>query len=269
MAEVPNDTPPVLVEASPDGVAVVRLNRPHRHNAFNDRMIAALDDAFETLRAADHVRVVILRGAGKTFSAGADLEWMQSAAHFTREENETDALALAHMLHKLYALPQLTIAAVQGGAIGGGAGLVAACDVAVALSKTAFRFSEVRLGLTPATISPFVVQAIGPRWARALFATGDAFDAVFAEKIGLVHYVVEDEAALEAKLEHLAKLAFDAAPGALADSKALADEVYGRPIDNAIAHLTARRIAGRRASEEGREGIAAFLEKRKASWARD
>ncbi len=269
MPDDPTDAPPVLVDATPGGIAVVRLNRPHRHNAFNDRMIEALDDAFETLRVADHVRVVILRGAGKTFSAGADLEWMQSAAHFTREENEADALALAHMLQKLHALPQLTIAAVQGGAIGGGAGLVAACDVAVALSRTVFRFSEVRLGLTPATIAPFVVHAIGPRWARALFATGEAFDCAFAEKIGLVHYVVDDEAELEAKLEHLAKLAFHAAPEALRDAKALADDVYGRPIDNAIAHLTAKRIAGRRASEEGKEGVAAFLEKRKPAWAKD
>jgi methylglutaconyl-CoA hydratase len=269
MADEPTDVPPVLVEATPDGVAVVRLNRPGRHNAFNDRMIAALDDAFETLRAADHVRIVILRGVGKSFSAGADLEWMQSAAHFTREENEADALALAHMLHKLHALPQLTVAAIQGAAMGGGAGLVAACDVAVALKKAVFRFSEVRLGLTPATISPFVVQAIGPRWARMLFATGDAFDGVFAEKIGLVHYAVEDEAALEARLEHLAKLAFEAAPGAVAEAKALAHDVYGRPIDNALAHITARRIAGRRASEEGKEGLAAFLEKRKPSWVKE
>jgi methylglutaconyl-CoA hydratase len=265
-SETSTDTGPVFVDASPGGVAVVLLNRPDRHNAFNDRMIAALDDAFETLRGADHVRVVILRGAGKSFSAGADLEWMRSAAHFTPEENEADALKLAHMLAKLHGLPQLTIAAVTGAAMGGGAGLVAACDVAVALKSTSFRFSEVRLGLTPATIAPFVVQAIGPRWARALFATGESFDGAFAEKIGLVQYAVEDEAELEATLEHLAKLAFEAAPKALAESKKLVDAVYGKPIDAALAHLTAKRIAGRRASAEGKEGVAAFLEKRKPSW---
>ncbi len=260
------DVQPVVVDASPGGVAVVQMSRPERHNAFNDRMIAALDDAFETLRGADHVRVVIVRGAGRSFSAGADVEWLQSAAHFTSEENEADALALAHMLQKLHGLPQLTIAAVHGAAMGGGAGLVAACDVAVALTSTTFRFSEVRLGITPATISPFVVQAIGPRWARALFATGEAFDGAFAEKIGLVQYAVEDEAALEATLERLAKLAFHAAPGAVAEAKKLVDDVYGRPIDGALAHLTAKRIAGRRASVEGKEGLAAFLEKRKPSW---
>jgi methylglutaconyl-CoA hydratase len=270
--KAPDETPetdPVIVDASPGGVAVVLLNRPQRHNAFNDRMIAALDDAFETLRGADHVRVVILRGAGKSFSAGADLEWMRSASHFTPEENEADALSLAHMLAKLHHLPQLTIAAVHGAAMGGGAGLVAACDVAVALKSASFRFSEVRLGLTPATISPFVVQAIGPRWARALFATGEGFDGAFAEKIGLVQYAVDDDAALEATLEHLAKLVFAAGPKALAESKKLVDDVYGKPIDGALAHLTAKRIAGRRASAEGKEGVAAFLEKRKPSWLAD
>jgi methylglutaconyl-CoA hydratase len=192
---------------------------------------------------------------------------MRIAADFTAEENEADALKIAHMFAKLHALPQLTIAAVHGACMGGGAGLVAACDVAVALASAQFRFSEVRLGITPATISPFIVQAIGPRWARALFATAESFDGAFAEKIGLVHYVVPDEAGLEAKLEHLAKLAFHAAPGAVAEAKKLAHDVYGRPIDGALAHLTAKRIAGRRASEEGKEGLAAFLEKRKPSWA--
>jgi methylglutaconyl-CoA hydratase len=256
----------VVVDASPGGVAVVQLDRPERHNAFNDRMIAALDDALETLRGADHVRVVIVRGAGKSFSAGADVEWLQSAAHFTPEENEADALRLAHMLQKLHHLPQLTIAAVHGAAMGGGAGLVAACDMAVALKSASFRFSEVRLGITPATISPFVVRAIGPRWARALFATGEIFDGAFAEKIGLVQYVVGSEAELEETLERLATLAFHAAPGAVADAKRLVDDVYGRPIDGALAHMTAKRIAARRASPEGKEGLAAFLEKRRPSW---
>jgi methylglutaconyl-CoA hydratase len=213
------------------------------------------------------VRVVIVRGAGKSFSAGADIEWLQSAAHFTPEENEADALTLAHMLQKLHTLPQLTIAAVHGAAMGGGAGLVAACDVAVALKSSAFRFSEVRLGITPATISPYVVEAIGPRWARALFATGEGFDGAFAERIGLVQYAVESEAELEATLEQLAKLAFHAAPGAVADAKKLVEDVHGRQIDGALAHLTAKRIAARRASPEGKEGLAAFLEKRKPTWA--
>lgn len=261
-----SETPPVIVDASPGGVAVLLLNRPEKHNAFNDRMVDALSEAIETLRGADHVRVVILRGAGKSFSAGADIEWLQSAAHFLPEENEADALKLAHMLQKLHTLPQLTIAAVHGAAMGGGAGLVAACDIGVALKSASFRFSEVRLGITPATIAPFVVQAIGPRWARALFASGEGFDGAFAEKIGLVQYAVENEAELEATLEHLSRLAFHAAPGAVAASKELVDEIAGKHIDGGVAHLTAKRIAHRRASEEGKEGLAAFLEKRNPSW---
>jgi len=264
-----SDTDPVIVDASPGGVAVVRINRPERHNAFNGEVVRGLFDAFETLRGADHVRVVILRGTGKSFSAGADLEWMKAAAHYTTEENESDALVMAHMLEKLYSLPQLTIAAVHGAAMGGGAGLVCACDVAVALKSTPFRFSEVRLGLTPATISPYVVQAIGPRWARALFATAEGFDGAFAEKIGLVQYAVEDENEMDAVIEDLAKQAFHTAPGAVRDAKKLVHDVYGQPINEALAHMTAKRIAERRASEEGKEGLSAFLEKRKPSWLGD
>jgi len=153
--------------------------------------------------------------------------------------------------------------------MGGGAGLVCACDVAVALKSTPFRFSEVRLGLTPATISPYVVQAIGPRWARALFATAEGFDGAFAEKIGLVQYAVEDENEMDAVIEDLAKQAFHTAPGAVRDAKKLVHDVYGQPINEALAHMTAKRIAERRASEEGKEGLSAFLEKRKPSWLGD
>ena len=260
------DTPPVIVDASPGGTVVLTLNRPERHNAINDRIIAALDDALETVRGADHVRVVILRGAGRSFSAGVDVDWLRSSTRFTPDENEQDALGLARLLEKLYDLPQLTIAAIHGAAMGGGAGLAAACDVVIATKAAQFRFPEVRLGLTPAPIAPFVVQAIGPRWARALFATGESFDSAFAEKIGLVHYAVEDDDEIGVILEHVTKLAFHAAPGALEASKRIAHEVYGRPISDGLAHLTARRVAHRRASEEGQEGVAAFLEKRKPSW---
>ncbi|MBL8535954.1 MAG: enoyl-CoA hydratase/isomerase family protein [Hyphomonadaceae bacterium] len=257
---------PVLLDVSPEGVAIVTLNRPEKRNAFDELMIAGLADVFETLKGADHVRVVFLRGAGEAFCAGADIDWMRRAATFTEQGNETDALALARMLQHLRDLPQLTVALVHGAAIGGGIGLVAACDVAVALSNSAFRFSEVRLGLTPATISPHVVAAIGARWAKALFATAESFDGVFAEKIGLVHYVVEDENGLRSMSERLSDLALAAAPGAVADAKALVAHVAGRPIDDAMAKETARRIAQRRASAEGREGLAAFLEKRKPEW---
>jgi len=257
----------IMLDATPAGIAIVTLNRPDKHNAFNALVVDELADAFETLRGEDHLRMVILRGAGASFSAGADLKWMEAAADYTREENEQDAFALAEMLRKLYDLPQMTCALVQGAAMGGGAGLVAACDVAVALKSAVFRFSEVRLGLTPATISPFVIEAIGPRWAKALFVTGERFDGAFAHQIGLVQYTAEDEAELAALEEDISKMMFDTAPGAVADAKALVHDVTGAVINAGLSHDTARRIAARRASPEGREGLAAFLEKRKPSWA--
>jgi methylglutaconyl-CoA hydratase len=257
---------PVVLDASPGGVAVVLLNRPDVHNAFNADVIARLDDAFETLRAADHVRIVILRGLGKSFSAGADLEWMRAAAHYTEDENEADALKLAQMLHKLWTLPQMTVALVQGACMGGGAGLAAACDVAVATASAKFRFSEVRLGLTPATISPFVIEAIGARAARALFVTGELFGADRAREIGLVHTVVDDDTGLDAEADRLANLAFETAPVAVAEAKRLVRDVAGREIDPGLLRLTAKRIAERRASAEGKDGLAAFLEKRPPAW---
>lgn len=257
---------PVLLDVSPAGVAVVTLNRPEKRNAFDELMIAGLRDTFETLKGADHVRVVFLRGAGESFCAGADIDWMQRAATYTEEDNETDAVALARMLQHLHDLPQLTVALVHGAAMGGGAGLVAACDVGVAVKTTKFRFSEVRLGLTPATISPFVVEAIGARWATALFATAEGFDGTFAERIGLVQYAVDTSEELQAKMESLSELALAAAPGAVADAKQLVRFVVGHKIDDSLAKETARRIAKRRASAEGKEGLAAFLAKRKPEW---
>lgn len=256
----------VLLDVSPEGLAVVRLNRPDKRNAFDETMIAALADAFETLKGADHVRMVLVRGAGKHFCAGADLDWMQRQGGRDRADNESDALDLARMLKALHDLPQVTVALVQGAAMGGGAGLVAACDVGVAMKDASFRFSEVRLGLTPATISPYVIAAIGPRWANALFATAESFDGAYAEKMGLVHYTVETEAELEAMAEHLAKLTFSAAPGAVADAKKLVRDMTGQKIDDGLLRETARRIAARRASDEGKEGVGAFLERRKPSW---
>lgn len=257
----------VLLSVTPGGTAIITLNRPEKHNAFNADVIATLSDMFETLRAnTDEVRMVVLRGAGPSFSAGADLEWMKAAADWTHDDNEEDALGLARMLRRLHDLPQLTVALVQGAAMGGGAGLVAACDVAIAVKDTKFRFSEVRLGLTPATISPFVVRAIGPRWAKALFATAEGFDGDFAHKIGLVQYVVDSADDLDDTLEMVAKLVFAAAPGAVAAAKALVDEVTGQEIDDRLGKQTAKLIADRRVSKEGREGLAAFLEKRKPVW---
>lgn len=267
---------PVLLDVSPEGVAVITLNRPEKRNAFDELVIRNLSEHFETLKGADHVRIVFLRGAGESFCAGADIDWMRRQAERTREDNFADAMDLARMLKHLHDLPQLTVALVHGAAMGGGAGLVAACDVAVAVKNAAFRFSEVRLGLTPATISPYVVEAIGPRWAKALFATAEGFDAAFAEKIGLVQYSVSDRAELESMMEHLSTLAFAAAPGAVTDAKALVRFLQDDPtrprigaghlVDDHVMQETAKRIAQRRASAEGREGLAAFLEKRKPEW---
>jgi len=257
----------ITLDATPGGVAIVTLDRPDKHNAFNAIVIKELADAFENLRPETHLRMIVLRGNGKSFSDGADLEWMQSASRYTKSENEEDAFQLAEMLRRLYELPQLTVALVQGAAMGGGAGLVAACDVAVALKSAMFRFSEVRLGLTPATISPYVIEAIGPRMAKALFMTGESFDAAFAEKIGLVQYVVDDEDGFADNEEHLSKLMFDTAPGAVAAAKALVHDLTGLTINASLSHETAKRIAARRAGDEGMEGLAAFLEKRRPGWA--
>ena len=256
----------ITFEATQEGLAIVTLNRPEVHNAFNAELIAELTDVFTMISEQTTIRMMILRGAGDSFSAGADLRWMKLAALNSREDNETDAMRLAEMLRRLNEMPQMTLALVQGAAMGGGAGLVAACDIAIAYANAQFRFSEVRLGLTPATISPFVIQAIGPRMARALFVTGESFDAAYAERIGLVQYVVESRDQMAELEEHLARLVFAAAPGAVADAKRLVGDVAGQPIDNSLMHDTARRIAARRASEEGKEGIAAFLDKRAPSW---
>ncbi len=257
---------PVLLDVSPEGVAVVLINRAAKRNAFDELTIAGLQDAFETLKGADHVRIVFLRGAGEHFSAGADLEWMKRQGERTAADNEADAHDLARMLKSLHDLPILTVALVDGAAMGGGAGLVAASDYAIATRRAQFRFSEVRLGLTPATISPYVIEAIGARNARALFASALPFDAMEAMRFGLIHEVVEDEGELESAMRRLSSLAFENAPGAVADAKALVRAVAGHAIDDRIARDTAKRIAQRRASDEGREGLAAFLERRKPNW---
>jgi methylglutaconyl-CoA hydratase len=268
---------PVSLEISPEGVAVVSINRPSKRNALDELTIAELGEAFGTLAVADHIRIVILKGEGEAFCAGADIDWMRRQGEKSQAANEEDALGLARMLKALHSLPQFTLALVQGAAYGGGAGLAAAADYAVATQGAQFRFSEVRLGLTPATISPYVIEAIGARNARALFASGMPFDAAAALRFGLVQEVVADMAALEGVAKHFIGLAFENAPGAVADSKALVRFIQddavrtrlspsGHLIDEHIVHETARRIAARRASDEGKEGLKAFLERRPPSW---
>lgn len=272
LVEVPDTSPTsdlVRIEATVEGAAVVVLNRPERKNAFDPGLISAMSDAFETLHGAEGVRVVFVRGEGGTFSAGADLGWMREAAELTEADNREDAMAMAVMFKRLWDMPALTVALVEGGAFGGGAGLAAACDLAIATRDAKFAFSEVRLGLIPAVISPYVVQAIGPRNARALFATAKVFDAAYAEKIGLVSELVDDAAGLAAAHDRIAAEIIACAPQALVDSRRLVADVAFRHIDHELMELTARRIAAARVGDEGQEGVRAFLERRKPAWAND
>lgn len=259
----------VDIDATVDGAATVTLNRPARRNAFDADLISALEEAFRTLAGAAGVRVIFLRGAGGTFCAGSDLEWMRQAAERAEDENREDAFELAKMLKQLWELPQLTVALVEGAAFGGGAGLAAACDLALATADARFAFSEVRLGLIPSAIAPYVVQAIGPRQARALFATGAVFDADYAQRIGLVTEVCLDAGALEAARDRIASDILACGPGAVADAKRIVADVFARPIDHDLMELTARRTAAARAGEEGQEGVRAFLERRAPEWAAD
>jgi methylglutaconyl-CoA hydratase len=257
-----------LVEATREGAVTVVLNRPEKRNAFNAELIGALRERFETLREQESVRVVFVRGAGGVFSAGADLEWMREAADRTVDDNRDDAMQMAVMLKHLHDVPALTCALVEGGAYGGGAGLVAACDRAIATADAKFSFSEVRLGLIPATVSPYVVAAIGPRRARRLFASGEVFDAEAARSFGLIDEIVADRDALEATRSRIVAQAIACAPGAVEQAKKLVAEVAGRPIDHGLMAHTAHRIAAQRVSEEGQAGVRAFLKGEKPPWAK-
>lgn len=255
------------VEVDGRGRARVTLERPALHNAFDDALVADLTLALEALGRDERVRVVLLAARGRSFSAGADLSWMRRTAAYSREENLRDARALARLMRTLDGLPKPTVAVVQGAAYGGGVGLVACCDVALAASRATFCLSEVKLGLIPAVISPYVVAAIGPRAARRYALTAEVFDAAEAHRLGLVHEVVEEEA-LEAAAGRVAAALLRNGPRAVAAAKALVARVARAPLDDALVADTAERIASVRASEEGREGVAAFLEKRAPAWAR-
>ncbi len=256
----------VLFRASPGGVATIALNRPEVHNAFNEEMIERLADILEDLHGADGIRVVLLEAAGESFSAGADLNWMRHAAEAPPEDNLEDARSLGAMLHHLATLPQPTIAVVHGAAYGGGVGLVAACDIAIAAKPARFSLSEVKLGLVPAVISPYVVGAIGPRAARRYMLTAERFDAAEALRIGLVHQLVEAPSDLGPAAEAIVSSLFKVAPGAVTKTKRLIAKVTERVLDEHLIDETAHLIATVRASDEAREGVAAFLDKRKPSW---
>lgn len=258
----------VLLETDSRGVATLTLNRADRHNAFDDAMIGELADRLVELHDDRAVRVVILRAEGKSFSAGADLGWMRRIAEFDFDDNERDAMAMATMMQRLDRLCKPTIALVHGAAYGGGVGLVACCDIVLAAPSARFCLSEVRLGLIPAVISPYVVRAIGTRAARRYFQTAEAFEAEEARRLGLVSDCVA-EGEMEPAVERLVAALLAAGPDAQAAAKRLVDAVAARPIDTSLLGETARRIADRRASEEGREGVAAFIEKRRPSWRND
>lgn len=247
------------------GTARLTLNRPERHNAFNAELIAALTQAFIRLSDAPHVRAIVLAGAGKSFSAGADLDWMREAAGWSEAQNQADAQRLSDMLAAINTCAKPVIVIAHGHITGGGVGLVACADMAVAIAGAQFRLSEVRLGLTPATISPFVLAKIGSA-ARRWFLTAEAFDAAQAQAMGLVDDVAQDADAAEAVVAHWLAHIGQAAPGAVADAKRLALDFAGASVTDELRSETARRIAARRISPEGRDGIAAFLNKGKPAW---
>ncbi len=247
------------------GVATLTLNRPDRHNAFDDVLIGRLDESLARLASRSDVRALVLASTGRSFSAGADLGWMRRMANYGEQENLADAAALARMLHRLDRLRMPTVAVVQGGAYGGGVGLVACCDIAIASERAGFCLTEVKLGLSPSTIGPYVINAIGSRQARRYFVTAEVIPAARAREIGLVHEVVPD-AELEAMRDRVLEALLQGAPGAQADAKALVFRCEARPVDAALGQETSSLIATRRASVEGREGIDAFLNRRAPAW---
>jgi methylglutaconyl-CoA hydratase len=247
------------------GVAVIWLNRPEVRNAFNETMIAELSAAFGELDAEPSVRAVVLAGRGKVFCAGADLNWMKRMGEMDFEENRKDAVAFGAMLHGLYTMKKPTVARVHGAAFAGGMGLIAACDIAVASIETEFAVSEVRLGLTPATISPYVITAMGERAARRFFLTAERFPAAEAYRIGFVQEIARfDE--LDASVNVILGEIVQGAPGAHAVTKELIRAVAKRALSPELMADTAVRIATARASEEGKEGVRSFLEKRQPAW---
>lgn len=249
-----------------NGIAKLALNRPDVNNAMNDTLIAEVTSALANLNANDAVRLIILSGNGNHFCAGADLNWMKKAATYSEAENKADAMRLSDMLFAIYASNKPVIAAVHGAVYGGGVGVTACADIVFASHETNFCLSEVRLGLTPATISPFVIEAIGARQARRYFLTAEVFNAEKAETLGLVHECSDDP--LAAAMERATKM-LKLAPEALGSAKRLIQAVANQPISETLRADTADRIARRRATEEAKEGLSAFLEKRPANWIKE
>jgi methylglutaconyl-CoA hydratase len=248
-------------------VARISLNRPEVHNAFNATMILELTEAFEEARKDESVRVVVLTGIGESFCAGADLNWMREIIRYSFEQNLKESMEVAELMHKIYTLPKPTIARINGATVGGGNGLFSACDIAIASERARFGLSEVKIGLVPAAISPYVIRRIGESAAHELFLTGERFDARRALEIGLVNKVVPHDE-LDVKVEELIRLLLSSGPEAIASCKELLHKVPAMTDDEAKAY-TAEMIARLRVSQEGQEGMASFLEKRKPKWAKE
>lgn len=255
----------LLTEIDDRGIATVTLNRPELHNAFDDELIRELGETFDRLSQNPSIRALVLAANGKSFSAGGDLNWMKRMADYSEEENRRDAATLAAMLHKLDTFPAPTIARIQGAAFGGGVGLVSCCDIAVASERASFCLSEVKIGLLPATISPYVINAVGTRQARRYFVTAERFSAERAREIGLVSEVcAEDE--LDSTVQNLAGAIAGNGPRAVAMAKQLAMSMSNRVINEELQGQTSALIAAVRVSPEGQEGLGAFLEKRAPKW---
>jgi methylglutaconyl-CoA hydratase len=255
----------VITETDNRGVATVTLDNPDKHNAFDDQLIAQISAIFDALDADPSVRIVILQAAGRSFSAGADLSWMRRMADYSFEENQRDATLMAAMFRRINSLSKPTIARVHGAAFGGGVGLAAVCDLVLATPAASFCLSEVKLGLIPAVISPFVCAAIGPRAARRYCMTAERFSAARALELGLVSELCE-EAELDNRIQAMVEKLLINGPAAMAAAKQLVADVAGAPITDELVAETSRRIAEIRGSQEGREGLNAFLAKRSASW---
>ncbi len=248
-----------------NGVGTITMNRPDVHNAFNEQVIADLTAAFKKMESDPAVRVVVLRGNGKSFSAGGDLNWMRRVADYTFDQNVKDAMGLGELLKTINFLAKPTIALVHGNAFGGGVGLTSCCDIAIAAQGTQFCLSEVRIGLIPSIIAPYVMAAMGERQARRYFMTAERFDADTARRIGLVHEVVP-EADLDQAANKIIAALMDGAPGAQGRGKKLLLALSNKPIDDAMIKLTATQIAEARATPEGKEGLNAFLNKTEPGW---
>jgi methylglutaconyl-CoA hydratase len=257
---------PIQYTVDSRGVATVTLIRPEIHNAFDDTVVAALSEAFSKAAQDDSVRALILASTGKSFCAGGDLNWMRRMAQYGYEENLRDSELLAEMLRRLNTLPKLTIARVQGAAFGGGVGLVSCCDIAVASPAAVFCLSEVKVGMIPATISPYVINAIGERASRRYFTTAELIDAAKARELGLVTELVESEAHLDEGIERILKSLLRNGPRGVAEAKRLIIDYANREITPELIADSSQRIAETRGSAEGQEGLTAFLEKRKPNW---